>query len=266
LIHPNFNPPRRGDTPRTSTTFQSYATALANLGNPQDDATPTGGIAPPPRPPKRNVQMVYDLQGEFPNLPKRNNQNQTAQKAANPTQNHNITTTNENTHRKTPPVTPDNLSQLRTDMTNDFMAMIQKEVKKQIQNEMAAIQQEMANLGNKIDNMQVEIKTNIGTAIRESIRDSFPQPQAQAPTQQYYQPAGRQPASHMHSTQNNYSSPSASMNYQTPNYYEPLQTEGPPQDGQMQQFNPNSTDNTTQDTNMCPSTEGTSPMETGAQK
>jgi hypothetical protein len=41
LIHSNFNPPRRGDAPRTSATFQFYSTALANLGNPQDDATPT---------------------------------------------------------------------------------------------------------------------------------------------------------------------------------------------------------------------------------
>jgi hypothetical protein len=59
MIHPNFNPCRRGDAPRTSATFQSYATALANLGNPQDDTTPAGGAAAPPQPAKRNIQMVY---------------------------------------------------------------------------------------------------------------------------------------------------------------------------------------------------------------
>jgi hypothetical protein len=80
LIHPNFNPPRQGDAKRASPTFQSYAKTLANLGNPQDDDAFSGGIAPPPpRPIKRNVQMVYDLQGEYPNLPRHHNQTQRTQ-------------------------------------------------------------------------------------------------------------------------------------------------------------------------------------------
>jgi hypothetical protein len=66
LIHPNFNPPRRGDAPRTSATLQSYATSLANLGNPQDDATHIGGITPPPRPVKRRRWRQRKNTGETP--------------------------------------------------------------------------------------------------------------------------------------------------------------------------------------------------------
>jgi hypothetical protein len=191
LIHPDFNPPRRGDAPRTSTTMHSYATALAALGNPQDDSTPKGGIAPPPRPAKRNVNMVYDLQGDFPNLPKKN---QAKKKSGVPIQNH----SNDTSTVATSTVTTDTLAQLRADMKKEFMEIIQKEVRTQIQSEMAAMKQEMTNLGAKMDNLQTDIKDtikdSIGEAIRASMRASFGeqnqhyQQESQDSNVQYYDP------------------------------------------------------------------------------
>jgi hypothetical protein len=61
----------RGDVPHTRVNFQSYASILANLGNPQEDGhtIPPGENTWPPHPPKCSVQMIYDLTRDFPNLP-----------------------------------------------------------------------------------------------------------------------------------------------------------------------------------------------------
>jgi hypothetical protein len=243
LIHPNFNPPRRGDAPRTSTTFQSYATALANLGNPQDDATPIGGIAPPPRPAKRNVHMVYDLQGDFPNLPKRHNQAKKSPPAGTPIQNHSNATSTTQSNTTASSVTPDSLAQLREEMKKEFMQMIQTEVRTQIKNEMSAMQTEVANLGLKIDTMQTGIRESIGAAIRDGLRASFGEQQQQQNQERRYfsHEVGLQPPSE---TQ----------------YFDPNQAHQP-------EYNPqeeNSQDpSNTQDAGTHHS--GTCPMETGAQ-
>jgi hypothetical protein len=137
LIHPDFNPLE----------LQPPCIPTRRLGNPQDDSTPKGGIAPPPRPAKRSVNMVYDLQGDFPNLPKKNNQ--AKKKSGVPIQNH----SNDTSTVATSTVTTDTLAQLRADMKKEFMEIIQKEVRTQIQSEMAAMKQEMTNLGAKMDNL-----------------------------------------------------------------------------------------------------------------
>lgn len=70
MILPNFNPPGRGDAPRAASTALSlYATALANLGNPQEENHISSNNAPPPRPNRRNLSVMYNLAGDFPNLP-----------------------------------------------------------------------------------------------------------------------------------------------------------------------------------------------------
>jgi hypothetical protein len=83
LILESFNPPRRGDTPCTiSANFQSHASILANLGNPQVDeqaAHPTWRQRTLPLPTKHNVNMACDLTSDFPNLPIQTNQNQKTQ-------------------------------------------------------------------------------------------------------------------------------------------------------------------------------------------
>jgi hypothetical protein len=183
LILPNFNPPRRGDAPRTTATFQSYASALAKLGNPQDDATPMGGTGPPPRPAKRNIHLVYDLQGDFPPLPQRTTQNPpithpSAAPAPAPAQNHSNAET-------TPAITPDTLEKFREDMKKEFLSLIQKEVKTQIQEQISAMRSELVNLSTKIDSMQVDIRESIGATIRETIQASFNP--AHTPPQQHPQ-------------------------------------------------------------------------------
>jgi hypothetical protein len=145
LINSNFNAPRCGDAPRTSATFQSYATALANLGNPQDDVTPIGGIAPPPRPAKRNVQMVYDLQGgDFP----------ICHGSIHPSIEHSSTLPPLRiTPMPTivPPHPPAShkmyvRNSAMISMKKELMRMIQQEVKTQIQKEMSAMQSEVASI------------------------------------------------------------------------------------------------------------------------
>ena len=130
MILPNFNPPRRGDAPRAaSTAFSSYATALANLGNPQEENDTTNNNAPPPRPNRRNLSVMYDLAGDFPNLPLRNNQTPAvAQQIANP-----------QTETQTSGLTQDTLVKFRDDLKREFTEMIKDEVKTQIQQEMAAM-------------------------------------------------------------------------------------------------------------------------------
>jgi hypothetical protein len=186
FIHKDFNPPRRGDAPRISASTQSYATALAAWGNPQDDATPGGSIAPPPRPAKRNVNMVYDLAGtsDFPTLPKRKNQTKKNQTADTSTQNQTNDNSNTQSSNTGQAVTQDALSQLREEMKREFTELIQTEVRKQIETEMAKMQQEMANIGVKIDSIKTSIKDSIGEAIRAGIKESM----GQQPTQprQYF--------------------------------------------------------------------------------
>jgi hypothetical protein len=268
LIHPNFNPPRRGDAPRISTTFQSYATALANLGNPQDDATPVGGIAPPPRPAKRNVQMVYDLQGDFPNLPKRHNQNRKTPPAGTPIQNHsNATSTTQNSTEAPSTVAPDALAQLREEMKKEFIQLIQTEVRTQIKNEMSAMQTEVVNLGIKIDSMQTSIRESIGAAIRDGLQASLGPPQQQQQQPQQNQP--RQYFSHevgLQSPATQYFDPNLAA---TPAGYTPQQTQAPsPQDATMHEdpTQQNSQDpSNTQDAAMQ-DLPGTCPTATGAQR
>ena len=258
LIHPNFNPPRRGDAKRTSPNFQSYATALANLGNPQDDATISGGTAPPPRPAKRNVQMVYDLQGDFPNLPRRHNTS--TQK----TTTSDSTTANQSATQNTPAVTQEALTQLRAELKKEFQTLIQTEVKAQIKTELAAIQAEVGKVGLKLDAFQENIRDSIGSAIREAMQASLPKappPNPQQQQQQYLHEASLQaPVHNLHSTQNNYASPASTMNYSTPNYYEPLNSQTEP----VQTFDPNYSNS--QEAATQPTTKGPSPMETGVQQ
>jgi hypothetical protein len=208
--------------------------------------------------------MVYNLDGDFPNLPRRHNQTQRTQPVG-------TNTTRSPTVAATPAtaVTLDSLSQLREEMKTEFMKLIKTEVQTQIHKEMAVIQADVANLSVKLDTMQDGIRDSIGAVVRESIQASFHQ-QAQQPSyqqQQYLNQAALQPPAHtLHSTQNNYSSPASAMNYTTPNYYAALEPTGPTHDTTMQRtpvdFNTMATpDNAQQQT-----TQGTSPMETGAQQ
>ena len=168
-----FNPPRRGDAPRTSTNFQSYASILANLGNPQgDEQAIPGGDAPPPRPPKRNVQMVYDLTSDFPNLPRRQNQNNRNQAQPQDDQPSTITPSNANTNTAQA-VTVDALAKFREEMKNEFMTLIQTEVKTQIQAQMQALQTDVQTLAAKFDGMKEGIQSSISETVRSAIMHSL---------------------------------------------------------------------------------------------
>jgi hypothetical protein len=267
--------------PCISTTFQSCATVLANLGNPQYDDTLQGSTLPT----KHNVQM------DFPNLPRCSNQNSWAQQPDNSTVHCHVNIVS--TASDQPAVTPDSITQLRAEMKKEFLQMIQDEVQSQIRQEMNAIQAEVANLGTKIDTLQEGIRDNIGAAIRESIKATLteqaqnntyththinsshstpnPLPTHSQPTPNplptHSQPTPNPLPTHtMHLTQNNYSSPASAMNYSTPNYYEPLQPTRQSQDSQMQTeiFDPNIL--TKQAAAMRSNYEGTSSMEPGAQQ
>ena len=164
-----FDPPRGGDAPRTSTNFQSYASIHANLGNPQgDEQAIPGGNAPPPRPPKRNVQMVYDLTGDFPNLPRRHNQNARHQSQPQDNQPSTITASNANPSAA-PAVTVDALAKFKEDMKREFMTMIQTEVKTQIETQMKALQADVQTLSAKFDGVQEGIKESIGETVRLAV-------------------------------------------------------------------------------------------------
>jgi hypothetical protein len=164
-----FNPPRRGDAPRTSTNFQSCASIISNFGNPQEDgqAIP-GNNAPSPGPPKRNVQMACDLTSDFPNLPPRTNQND--QNTAQPQDAPQITPP-ESQANSTPEssVTMDELIKFKDAIKKEFLAMIQKEAQTQIQTQMQALQTDMKNLTAKIDGMQEGIRDSIGATVRDAI-------------------------------------------------------------------------------------------------
>ena len=184
-----FNPPRRGDAPRTTAHFQSYAATLANLGNPQEDVV-AGGGAPPPRPPKRTVQVVYDLQGgDFPNLPKRKNP-APAEAPQHPV------TPQGSPVTQPPPVTQTSLAQLREELKREIMTMIATEVKTQIQAEMSAIRSEVANLASKFDTMSSAIKESIGTSIRAAIRATLLESTTPLPSTQPQTPRGTPAASY----------------------------------------------------------------------
>ena len=161
MILEAFDLPRRGNIPHTSTNFQSYASILANLGNPQDDekAIP-GGDVPPPRPPKRNVQMVYDLTSDFPNLPRRRNQNQQNQSQPQDDQPSTITASSTNPNQATA-VTVDTLAKFKEDVKQAFMSMIQNEVKTQNQAQMKALQTDVQTLASKFDGMKEGIQTSM---------------------------------------------------------------------------------------------------------
>jgi hypothetical protein len=100
--------------------------------------------------------MVYDLQGDFPNLPKRSNHNQ-GNLQTDKDQQSNSTAASQ--------VTTDTLTQLQEEMKAECMAMIQTEVKTQIQNKMTVMQSEMANLTTKIAARQEGITASIDAAI-----------------------------------------------------------------------------------------------------
>jgi DNA anti-recombination protein RmuC len=111
--------------------------------------------------------MVYDLQGDFPNLPKHSNQHQKTNQAENIPQQYSHTGTNNSATASQ--VTPDTLSQLHDDMKREFMAAIQQEVKAQIKTEMQAMQTQVANLSTQLGTMQQGIQESIGEAIRASM-------------------------------------------------------------------------------------------------
>ena len=202
-----FNPPRRGDAPRVaSTMFSSYATALANLGNPQEEDDSTShNNAPPPRPNRRNLNVTYDLAGDFPNLPRRNNQNPVVQntipQTANP-QTENPQNADPQT-QPTPSVTQDTLTKFREDLKREFTEMIKSEVKNQIQQEMAAMKETVNRVSEKIDSMQGKIRDDIATTIRETMKAAFQNPQQiqQAPTQEQTQQAPTQPTNNLSTNQ-----------------------------------------------------------------
>jgi hypothetical protein len=85
-----------------------------------------------------------------------------AHKSAAPTQNHSNAIEKPVTGSV---VTQEVLSQLRQEMKQEFMTMIQNEVKAQIQQEISAMQTEVANMSTKIDTLQEGIKENVGAAI-----------------------------------------------------------------------------------------------------
>jgi hypothetical protein len=214
--------------------------------------------------------MVYDLQGEYPNLPRRHNQTQHTQQPSN------NNPTNVSPEQTTPvqPAQPAantaSLEQLKAEMQAEFRNMIKNEVKTQIKTQMEGIQADVANLGLKIDTMQASIRDSIGSTIRESMQANFKPTGANSSHQQqqshYPRQAPRPSVHNLHSIQNNYASPASAMNYSTPNYYEPIQPTGQQQDTPMQNtFDPNISNQS--DTLASRSTtEGTSPMETGAQQ
>jgi hypothetical protein len=187
LILPNFNPPRRGDAPRAhSATFQSYASALAQLGNPQEeDVNTNNNRAPPPRPPRRNLNVMYDLTGDFPNLPRRRNQTQRAQPQPpdNPQQ--------AQSQASAAALTQDTMAKFRAELKNEFTKMIRNKVKTQIQQEMTAMQEAMTTVSTKLDAMQGSIRDTIGLAFKESMQglnqNTQQQDQLQAPNQHYQQ-------------------------------------------------------------------------------
>ena len=190
MILPAFSPPRRGDAVRTSVEFQSYASILANLGNPQEDgqAIPSGGNAPPPRPAKRNVQVIYDLTSDFPNLPRRTNQNNPDLQASVITQSINPQQ-DPSTNDTASSVTKDTLNQFKSDMKTELLEMIRKEVANQIQTQMQALQSEVSTMSAKIDGMSAAIKDSIGATVRTAIMESM-SPQSHQPlsTQQFRPP------------------------------------------------------------------------------
>jgi hypothetical protein len=156
---PTVHPPRRGDAGGCA----PYHIPLPILCRHSRQSRNPPGISrqsrrgrrrPTPRPPKRNFQqVVYDLRkGDFPNLPKRTNQNQQSQG----------TTQQSTPSNRTPPVTQAPLSQLRQEMKQELMAMITTEVKKtQIQTEMTALRSKVINIASKLDTMQETIKDSI---------------------------------------------------------------------------------------------------------
>jgi hypothetical protein len=169
-----------------------------------------------------------------------------------------------------PTVNPTSLAQLKEDMQTEFRNMIKNEVKAQIKTPMEAIQADVTNLGLKIDTMQASIRDSIGSAIRESMPANFNHTgtntnrQHQQP--QYHQQAPQPSVHNLHSTQNNYASPASAMNFSTPNYNKLLQSTGQPQGTPMQNtFDPNISTHPDTVAQRSPS-EGTSPMETGAQQ
>jgi hypothetical protein len=202
---PQFNPPRRGDAPgAASATFSSHATALANLGNPQEeDDNTSNNNAPPPRPNRRNLNVMCDLAGDFPNLPRRNNQNRQVAQNTNP-QTANPQTENPQTIQPTPSVTQDTWTKFREDLKREFTEMIKSEVKSQIQEAMTAMQQSVTHVSEKIDSMQGSIREAIGAAIRESMQGALQQnnpPNQPTPNQQQHQQAATQPANNLTATQ-----------------------------------------------------------------
>jgi hypothetical protein len=124
---------------------------------------------------------MCDLAGDFPNLPRRNNQNHQA-----------VTQQTENpqTETQTSALTQDTMAKFRADLKTEFTEMIKKEVKSQIQHEMAAMQESVNQAATKLDAFQGSICDAIGSAIRESLQGAQPQhpaQQHQPPTQQCHQ-------------------------------------------------------------------------------
>jgi hypothetical protein len=82
--------------------------------------------------------MVYDLQGDFPNMPKRKNQSTRSQQAKAEPQAHSHTGNTDSTASSQ--VTPNTLSQFRDEIRKEFMALLQQKVKAQIKQEIISMQ------------------------------------------------------------------------------------------------------------------------------
>jgi hypothetical protein len=179
LILPNFNPPRHGDAPRANS-------ALTYLGNPQEEDSDTShNRAPPPRRPRRNLNIIYDLTGNFPNLPQQHGQTQRApQQPPNNPQ-------HAQSQASASALTQDTMAKFCADLKKKFTEMIRNEVKTQIQQEMTAMQEAMTTVSTKLDAMQGSTRDAIGSAIKESMQGltqyTQHQEHPQATHQQYQQ-------------------------------------------------------------------------------
>jgi hypothetical protein len=103
---------------------------------------------------------MYNLTEDFPNLPRQHTQTQRKQP---PTENTNHN--GESSTAATSQLTQATFEKLQDGMHQQFTAMIQKEVKQQIKEEMTVMQAEMAQLSHKIENMSGDIQSSIGTTV-----------------------------------------------------------------------------------------------------
>ena len=117
---------------------------------------------------QRNIKIVYDLTSDFPNFRRRHNQNTQSQSQLQDDQPSTITASNA-TPIPAPAVTVDALAKFKEDTKQEFMSMIQNEVKTQIQAQMKALQTDVQMLASKFDGMKEGIQTSIGEIVQSAI-------------------------------------------------------------------------------------------------